>query len=300
MRLPRLRPAALSSPYLLLAGASLFWAGNFIVGRALRGDVPPVALNFWRWLIALALLLPLGLPTVRHHRALLLREWRLVLVLAASGVAGFQSLVYQALTQTTAINALLIVTLTPICIVILSWLFWRERLGGWPTVGVLVSLLGAVVVISRGETARLLEVRLNPGDLWMLVAVWLWALYSVLLRRRPRELPLLPLLVACVLVGLLILLPLYGWRLQAGEGMVLRGTTLLGLLYVGIFPSAVAFTFWNRGVAAVGATVAGMFLHLMPVFGALLAVLFLGERLAPYHGLGLLLVFGGIALTSRR
>ena len=138
------------------------------------------------------------------------------------------------------------------------------------------------------------------GVLWMLVAVVMWAVYSILLRRRPTTLPLLPLLTATVLTGLGLLLPLYGWSLWRGEQMVMSVSTLLGVLYVGIFPSAVAFTFWNRGVVEVGANVAGMFLHLMPVFGGILAVLFLGEQVALFHLAGLGLVLAGISLTSRR
>lgn len=288
------------SPYLLLAASSLFWAGNFVVGRAIRGDIGPIALNFWRWTLALALLLPLGAPLLPRHAAVLRREWRLVVALGVTGIAGFQTFVYHALTMTTALNALLIVTLTPVVIVALMRLFFGERLSAVQGAGVIVSLLGAVVVIARGDLLALGAIRFNAGDLWLLGAVLLWAIYSILLKRRPADLPLLPLLVACILVGLSVLLPLYGWRLAAGETFQLNRGTLLVLLYVGIFPSAVAFTCWNRGVIEVGPNVAGMFLHLMPIFGAALAVLFLGERIAAYHWAGALLVFGGIVLASRR
>ncbi len=287
----------LASPYLLLTGSSLFWAGNFVVGRAIRGEISPIALSFWRWVIALLILLPFSFSLLRQHRAQLLAEWNLVALLGATGVAGFQAFSYQGLTLTTAINGLLLVTLTPIFIAALSWLLFRDRLTARQALGIVVSLLGALVVIARGNAAAVAAIRFNPGDLWMIGAVVLWAIYSVLLKRRPVSLPLFPLSVAAVIAGLLVLLPFYVAEVAARVPIVLDSQNLLALLYIGIFPSAVALNLWNKGVAAIGPNRAGMFLHLMPLFGAILAVLFLGERIALYHLVGALLVFAGIALT---
>jgi drug/metabolite transporter (DMT)-like permease len=295
-------PAIQLSPRLLLTGAVLFWAGNFIVGRALRGDIPPVSLNFWRWTTALLILLPLSIAQLRRHRALLLQQWKLILVLGATGVAAFHTSVYLALTTTPAVNALMFLSIAPMVIALVSWLAFRDTITSRQALGIFISLVGALVVIARGDLSVLLALRFNPGDLWMLAAVPLWAVYSVLLKRRPAELPQLTLLTATVIAGVGLLLPLYLWQLWQlwhGETMVVNAPNLLGLLYIAVFASVVAFLCWNRGVAALGPTKAGMFTYLMPVFGAVLAVLFLGEPIALYHVLGAVFVLAGIALTNR-
>lgn len=291
--------AILLSPRLLLTCAALFWAGNFIVGRALRGDIPPVSLNFWRWTIALFFLLPLSVAQLRRHRTLLLQQWKLILALGATGVAAFHTSVYLALTTTPAVNALMFLAIAPMVIAVVSWLAFRDTITSRQALGIFISLVGALVVIARGDLNVLLALRFNPGDLWMLAAVPIWAVYSVLLKRRPAALPHLTLLTATVIAGVGLLLPLYLWQVWHAETMVVNAPNLLGLLYIAVFASVVAFLFWNRGVAAMGPTKAGMFTYLMPVFGAVLAVLFLSEPIAPYHVLGAVFVFSGIALTNR-
>jgi drug/metabolite transporter (DMT)-like permease len=289
---------ASSAPQLLLSAAALFWAGNFIAGRALRGDIPPVSLNFWRWTIALLILLPFTFARLRLHRAALLREWKLVLALGATGIALFHTAVYSALTTTPAINALLFLAISPMAIAVLSWLVFRDTITRRQAAGIAISLAGAVVVIARGDPAALAGLRLNPGDLWMLLAVLVWALYSVLLKRRPASVPPLALLTASVIAGVALLLPAYLWQVGHGETMVLNTPNSAALLYIALFASVLAFLFWNRGVAELGPTRAGMFTYLMPVFGAALAIWLLGEPIAPYHILGAALVFGGIILTT--
>jgi len=287
-------------PYLALAGAALFWSGNFVVGRALRGDIPPISLNFWRWTVALALLLPLSYPQLRQYRAQLRREWKLIGALGLTGMAVFQTCVYTALQTTTAVNALLFLALTPVAIVFGSWLVFRDTLTVRQILGVGVSLLGAVILIARGSLATLLGLQLNPGDVWMLVAVVTWAIYSILVKRRPADLPQLAMLTGSVIVGVLLLLPVYTLRALQGEGLAFNLPNLLGILYVALFASILAFLAWNNGVAQIGPNRAGLFIHLMPVFGALLSFLFLGEGIAPFHIVGALFVFSGIGLMSRR
>jgi drug/metabolite transporter (DMT)-like permease len=292
--------AVLASPYLLLTCAALFWSGNFVVGRALRGDIQPISLNFWRWTLALAILLAVSVEQLRRHHVLLRREWKTVLALGATGVAIFHSCVYLALTSTTAINALLYLATVPVMIVLVSWIVFRDTITFSQALGIIVSLLGALVMISRADIALLRSVRFNPGDLWMLAAVPAWAIYSVLLKRRPATLPHLTLLTATVIAGVLLLLPVYVWRLWSGEVMALNEHTILGLSYIVVFPSILAFIFWNKGVAGLGPNRAGMFIYFMPVFGAVLSVLFLGEQIAAFHVAGALLVFIGIMLVAWR
>jgi drug/metabolite transporter (DMT)-like permease len=285
---------------LMLAGAALFWAGNFVVGRALGGAAPPVSLNFWRWTLALAILLPLGLSQLRGQWRTILANWPLIGALGLTGVAGFHTLVYQALTATTALNALLFVATAPLVIGVLSWLLFGESLRWGQLLGMLLSLAGAAVVVLRGELEALRELRFNQGDLLLVAAVLVWAVYSVLLKRRPSGLPQLGLLTVVALAGWLALLPLYLWRLAAGERLALSGPNLAALGYIAAFASVLGFIFWNAGVAALGPNRAGVYINLMPVFGAVLAIGLLGERLAPYHAVGASLVALGVTLASYR
>ena len=287
-----------TASYLLLAAAALFWAGNFIAGRALRGDIPPVSLNFWRWTIALVILLPPSLAQLRQYRTLLAQHWLLIVLLGATGMATFHISVYSALTTTPALNAFLFVAIAPMTIAVGSWLAYRDTLTGRQVAGILVSLAGAVVVIVRGDPTTLLGLRLNPGDLWMLAAVLFWTVYAVALKRRPAALPPGVLLTASVIAGVLLLLPVYLWQVAHGETMVVSVPNSIILLYIAVFASVLAFWFWNRGVAVLGPAKAGMFTYLMPIFGAVLAMLFLAEPIALYHLIGALLVLSGILLTN--
>ena len=277
----------------------MFWAGNIITGRALCGEVPPFTLNFFRWAIALLVLLPFTYGQVQAQWSLVKAHSKLILSLGFTGIAAFQSCVYIAVQTTTAVNTILFLTLTPVVIVLLSWLTWGEKLSRPQHLGILLSFMGAVFLIIQGRLDNLLAFRFNPGDLWMLLAVLLWAIYSLLLRRRPAGLAQPVFLTSIIMAGLLFIIPVFLIALFNGATMRFSLPNLLGVAYIGLFPSVLAFLFWNRGVSEVGASKAGMFMHLMPVFGAALSFVFLGEGLALYHLGGAALVFGGIVLMSR-
>jgi drug/metabolite transporter (DMT)-like permease len=292
--------AARSLPQSALVAATLLWGGNFVAGKALAGDVPPVAISFWRWALALLVLLPLGFGEVRRHRGPLLAHWRLIAAVGATGIAGYTLCFYQALAATTAINALLFISTAPLLITLASWGVYRDRVTPWQVLGTVVSSLGAVVVIAHGDAARLLALRFNRGDLWILAGVLVWVAYAILLRRRPAALPPQPFFTASVLAGVALLVPLYGWQFARGERLALTGPAVAGVLYVALGASALGYACWTRGVAALGPGRAGTFLHLIPVFGTTMAVIFLGERLARYHVVGAVLVAGGLGLASLR
>lgn len=287
------------SPYLLLSLTSLIWAGNFIVGRALRNDISAVELNLWRWLIALAILLPLAHKQLGRHWAALIEHWRLLFLLGLSGIAAFHTSVYLALQTTSAVNAVLFLSLSPVIIVAGSRLFYGDAIDRKQSAGIAISLLGAVVLIARGDPGRLTGLRFYAGDLWMVFATFMWSVYSLLLKRKPKALPQLSLLTGSVVWALLMLVVLFIITQQGTSSVVWSAQVAAGLLYVGILASVVAFLFWNRGVTEVGPNKAGVFLHLMPVFGALLSVVFLGEGIAVYHVVGAMLVFSGIALSTK-
>lgn len=286
------------SPWLILLVPPLCWAGNFVIGRAMHADIHPAALTFWRWAVAALVLLPLAGADTWRRRRIVLRNWRLLCLLGVSGVLGFQFFVYQGLQTTTAINGVLIIATIPVAIPIFSFILDRARVTRRQAAGIGLSLLGVGVVVLKGDPRLLLTLRLTEGDLWMFLAVPAWALYSVLLRRRPADLPPLTLLLATILPALLLLLP--GWL---GE-LALRGgfaptlPVLAGILYVGVFASVLAFVCWNDGVDRVGAAKAGLFIHLMPVFAAILAVAFLGETLHGYHFMGVGAIAAGLWLSS--
>jgi drug/metabolite transporter (DMT)-like permease len=286
--------------YAALALTALLWSSNFVIGRAVRDDVSPATLNFLRWAIALVILVPVTLGDLRAHRAALARNWKLIALLGFTGIAAFQTLCYVALTKTTALNTILLLSLAPLAIVGLSWLALGERVNRSQALGLATSLGGAAVLILHGDLATIADLRLNTGDLWMLVAVVLWAVYSVLLRRRPAELPPLALHTTSVAAGTLWMLPAYGWQATHGAGLPTSLAAWIAIGFVAIFSSALAHALWVRGVASIGPSRAGVFIHLLPLFGAVLAITFLGERFATYHAVGAALVLCGVVLTSRK
>lgn len=293
-------PRWCGNPYLLLSLTALFWSGNMVLGRGIRADVPPLALAFWRWLIAFALVLPLALPHWRTQAPRLRQHLPALLLLGALGIAAYNTFAYIALQTTTATHAVLLNAFIPIATVTLAWLFFKKPLRLREGIGIAISLLGALTLIARGDPSLLMALSLNTGDLWMLAAVLVWACYTLGLQFRPPDMPPMFLLAVLIAIGLLLLAPFYLWEILAGRYIALHAGSLLGLAYVGIFPSFIGYIFYNRGVAEVGAGRASQFIHLMPVFGTLLAALFLDERPSLYHLLGIGLIFAGIALTTRQ
>jgi len=296
--LPRLN-RLLDRPYLLLAITPLFWAGNIIVGRAARGEIPPITLNWWRWSLAAFLVTLLVHRGLWRQRALLRRSWKLLLLLAASGITAFHSAVYLGLTETTAINAALIIALGPVLIVPLAWVLLHERITALQGLGVLLSFVGALVVILRGDLAVLTGLAFNRGDLWLLFASFCWAVYSVFLKRRPPEMEELVLLAAVMLLGTALTTPFYLWEFATLGGFAPTPANLGAIAFVSVFASLLAYIFWNRGVHLVGPNKASLFLHLIPVYVAVLAALLLGEQVRPFHLIGLALILAGILLLTR-
>lgn len=290
---------AFSSPYVLLSLAILFWAGNFVLGRAMHADIPPIAFNFLRWFTAGAILTPFAIGSLLDHRAVLRRHWRIMSVLAALGIAGFNSLSYSALGMTSNFNAAVMMSAVPVTIPIVDFLVNRERIRPVQALGIAVSLMGVLTILFQGDLERARAFRFGEGEVWMVVAVLVWAGYSVALRRRPEGLPPLAFLLALTWGGVLILSPVYAAEFVAKGGVSLTWQSAVTILYVGAFASVGSYIFWNKGVAEVGPTRAGLFSHLMPVFSAGLAYVFLGEALAPYHAAGLGLILAGLLLTAR-
>lgn len=288
----------LKSPPLLLTLAMLCWAGNWVVGRAIHEQVPPFTLNFWRWAGSLLLILPVSWLSLREQWPLMLRHWRWVLPMGAIASAIFQSMVYLGLQSTTALNGALIIALVPVVVVIIAALILGDRIGSRQGLGILVSLAGAVVVIVRGELSVLRTLSFNPGDLWILAAVPIWGLYTVLLKRWPAGLHRMSFLAAMALIGTVLQFPLYAWEWATGRHMLVTPESIAAIAYTALFASFLAFVFYNRAMERTTPAVAGLFHHLHPAFTATLGIAFLGERMGWYHALGVACIVLGLYLTT--
>lgn len=286
-----------SWPYLVLLLPPLFWAGNFIVGRAFSAELGAITMSFYRWLLALCLLAPFAYSRVRQELPIILNHLPILTVLALLSVASFNVLLYLGLRDTEATNALLINSSIPVWIVLFGVLFYNDSLTLRRGLGILVSLLGVSFLIFSGQSQGL---TVNPGDLWVMSSSIGWALYSLTLRKKPSGLSGLGFLAYIVLFGvcfnglLLAINPLN----EAPLPMTLD--TLYAVGYVAIFASLGAYVCWNYGVGQLGAQVAGQYIHLMPFYGVLLASLFLNESLSYHHWVAGGLIATGLILALRQ
>ncbi|MCP3817761.1 DMT family transporter [Streptomyces sp. A3M-1-3] len=281
---------------LVLAGvATVVWSGSFVTSRALHDSVPPVQAAFWRWIVALVALAPFAAGQAWRQRRLLRRRLRFVVLASLLGVTVYNTLVNQAGISTSAGNMGMIMAASPV----LMALFARiggERLGARRTTGLLIAVAGVLLLVSKGSAAP----HFAPGDLWMIAAALSFASYSALLRRKPAELGGLAFLFATFVLGALMLLPAYGVSLAAQGGFEPTAGTVGPLLYVGVFSSAVAFFAWNKAVALIGATRAGVVYYLQPVCVALLSFAVLGEATGPMQIVCMALILGGVMWGAGR
>ena len=286
------------SPYLLLIFPPLFWAGNVVLGRGINEVIPPVTLAFWRWTVALLFLLPFTWRQVKKDWPEVKQHWLILAFLSLLGIACFNTMLYTAVRTTTAINGALIQTSMPAWIVIFSLVLFKEKIGWLQTLGTLICILGAFHIIARGNWSFLGQLTFVEGDVWMMSAVVLYALYSIFLRKRPafNDLSFITITFA---MGGIMLLPLYLWEVSMLGGIGLSWVVAGSIFYVALFPSILAYFCWNRGVELVGASQAGLYINLTPVFASILAVLLLGEFLYLYHLLGVAMIIGGMLLFNR-
>lgn len=286
--------------YVLLVIAMLSWSGNLVVARALAGTVPPFGLSLMRWTIAFIVIFPFTAAELFAKRAIIRRRWPILLLLGLLGLTICNSLSYMGVQWTTALNGALVNSAGPMLTLVAAFAFYRERATPWQVAGIFISLLGVIVIVLRGDPSALFDLAINRGDLAILLGVATWSVYTVLLRRRPPELSPLALLAVLFAIGIITLLPLHLIESWAGRPLPTTTPALMGYLYVGLFPAAIAFFGWNRGVAAIGPNRASLFTHLMPLFSAILAYTFLGERIAGFHLAGAALIFLGIFLANLR
>lgn len=287
-------------PYVLLSLAVLFWAGNSVVGKAYASDLPPISMVFWRWVIAGCILLPICIKPFMRDWGIIKQNLPYIFLQGFLSITAFNALLYWGLHYTTVVNTSLVQASMPVVTLFFSILILKKGINGLGAVGIFLSLIGVSWVVLRGDFATLSALSFNPGDLLMLVSVILWSIYTVLLAKIPTGLSRMGFTFAMVLAGVVLLVPLYSWELSTGAETVLNKHTLMAFAYIGIFPSVLSFLCWNRGVELVGANIAGTFLNLMPIFGAVLGMLLLGEVLKDFHYVGIILIFSGIWLVTRK
>lgn len=288
-----------SSAWTLLVLANLFWAGNIVLGRGVAGLVPPIALSYVRWTGAFLIGLAFSWRQLQRDLPELMRHWPLMLLLSATGVASYNTMSYIGLTETTALNVLLLQSAMPLVILVWAFALFRDRPSPLQSAGVMVSLLGVVTIAGKGSFETLRHLSINHGDLWVLGAIAINGSYAAMLRLRPKVHPL-SFLVAAMGLGSCMNLPFFLWEELTVAHIPFDWRAIAALSYIAVFPSFIAYLFFNRGIELIGAGRAGQSMHLMPVFGSILAVLFLSEQFHLYHAIGIALIGGGIVLASLR
>jgi drug/metabolite transporter (DMT)-like permease len=288
-----------NQPYLLLSLTSLFWAGNIVLGRYVAGHVPPMTLSCVRWIGAFFMLLPFAWPHLARDWPALRARLPLMIGLSATGFAINNALSYWALQHTQALNALLIQSSGPLFVALWSLALFGVRLTWAQLAGIALSLIGVLTIILGGDLTALAGIRFNKGDIMLAGALMSFGLYSALMPRRPvtHQLSLITFTTGC---GALLLLPFAIWEYATGFTLKFDTVTITTVIYVVVFPSALAYLFFNRGIALIGPNRAAPFFHLMPVFGSAMAILLLGEQPRLFHLIGYLLVLAGIVIASRQ
>ena len=287
--------------YIFLILATLFWSGNFIVGKAASlFEIPPFSLNFYRWLFAWLILAPFTIKEIIVKKKYILDNIGFITVLGITSITIFNSIVYYSLNFTQVISGVLMISTIPVMIIFFCWIFKIEKTNFYQILGVIFSLLGVVVIVTKADLGKLLNLNFNKGDLWMVVAMFSWAMYSALLRKKKFELSQISLLQTIISAGLILLLPAYLIEMSLGYRLNIHLPFILTLSYVVLFPGLASFFFWIKGISIIGSNRAGIFLHLMPIFSTVMAIIIFKEKFMIFHLIGALLIVAGIFLSSKR
>ena len=287
--------------YLFLTFAALFWSGNFIVGKAASiYEIPPFSLNFYRWLFAFILLFPFTYKELVANKKYIFDNLGFFIILGITSITIFNSIVYYALYYTQVISGVLMISTIPVWIMVVATLLKIEKTNIFQFFGVILSLTGVLFIITKLDLELIKDLSFNKGDLWMVVAMFSWATYSALLRKKTHKISQIALLQVIVIFGFLFLVPIYFIEMNIGYKIVLGVPFLLTLVYVVLFPGIFAFLFWIKGIDIIGANRAGVFLHLMPIFAAIMAMIIFGEKFMFYHFLGAIFIIAGITLSNKK
>ena len=287
--------------YLILILTTIFWSGNFIVGKAASMfQIPPFSLNFYRWFFAGLILLPFTYKEIINKKKYILENLGFFIILGITSITIFNSIVYYSLYYTQVISGILMISTIPVWIIFISSLLNIEKTNIFQILGVVLSLTGVVFIITKADLNLIKNLDFNKGDLSMVVAMFSWAIYSALLKSKKYEISQVALLEVVIICGLTFLIPIYFIEMSMGNQIILGKPFYLILGYVVIFPGLAAFFFWIKGISIIGANRAGIFLHLMPIMGAIMAMLIFDEKFMFYHILGAIFIIVGITLSNKK
>jgi len=287
--------------YLLLIFTTIFWSGNFIVGKAASlYQIPPFSLNFYRWFFAGLILFPFTFKELINKKNYIFKNIGFFIILGISSITIFNSIVYYSLYYTQVISGVLMISTIPVWIIFIASILNIEKTNAFQIIGVGLSLIGVIFIITKADLNLIKNLDFNKGDLSMIVAMFAWAVYSALLKKKKYEISQLALLQVVIILGLIFLIPIYFIEMNLGHIIVLGLPFYLTLSYVVIFPGLLAFFFWIKGISIIGANRAGVFLHLMPIFGAIMAMIIFDEKFMYYHLLGAIFILTGITLSNKK
>ena len=287
--------------YTFLVLATLFWSGNFIVGKfATLFEIPPLTLNFYRWVMVWIILIPFTFKEILHKKNYIKENWLLISFMGVITISTFNSVVYFALNYTQVINAVLMLAGIPAVVMILSSIMKIERANIFQLVGLILSIIGVGTIISNADIQKILSLNFNKGDLWMLVCVLSWSLYSTLLKKKKFELSQFTFIQLMVTVGIIFLIPQYFYEQSVGLETSINKFFIAILLYVVIFPAIAAYYCWQKAIELIGPNRSAIFVQLMPLFSALMAILIFKEKFQLYHFIGGTFILTGIYLSNRK
>jgi len=287
--------------YILLTLTALFWSGNFIVGKAASiYEIPPFSLNFYRWLFAFIILFPFTYKEIITNKKYILENLGFFIILGITSITIFNSIVYYSLYYTQVISGVLMISTIPVWIMFIASLLKIEKTNIYQIVGVILSLTGVICIITKADLELVKNLNFNKGDLSMVVAMFSWAIYSALLKKKTYKVSQIALLEVIIICGFIFLVPVYFIEMSLGYKVILETPFILTLSYVVLFPGIIAFFFWIKGIGFIGANRAGVFLHLMPIFGAIMAILIFDEKFMYYHFFGVICIIAGITLSNKK
>jgi len=286
------------SGYFFAIGATAIWSGNFIIARGLNDSIPPVSLAFWRWIVAVTVFLPFALKPLIAEKTILRKHIPYLSVTSLLGITVFNTLIYFAGHTTTAVNLSLISLTFPVFIVILSRFVFGELISLHKGLGIILVAAGVIILITKGNIAKLLNISFAVGDIWMLLAAITFAVYSILLKRKPEELSIWALQLSTFILGLIFLFPFFIWEHMTVPVGKFDTKTIISILYVGIFASLSAFVLWNKAIMKVGPSKAGMIYYTLPLFSGISAHFFLNESVSAIHFYSALFIVAGILTAN--
>ena len=294
----RLQNRKIIAGYLFAFGATALWSGNFIIARGLNESIPPISLAFWRWAVAVVVFLPFALKPLIAEWDILKANIPYLAITSLLGITIFNTLIYLAGHTTTAINLSLISITFPVFVVILSRIFFRELITVNNGVGIIIVTTGVIVLITKGDISRLLNLSISIGDVWMLLAAIIFAVYSILLKGKPKQLSIWAFQLSTFILGLIFLFPFFMWEYVTASPVEYDANIIYSILYVGVFASLSAFVLWNKAIVTVGPSKAGMIYYTLPLFSGFLAYLFLKEGISIIHFYSAVLIFSGIITAN--